>query len=471
MATTERRRRRGQRQRRDKHKRGSSRKVARAGDGAAAAAAATTVEDVPDHLLQVILLRLDSSVSLLRAAAACTRWRRVVADAGFLRSFRSLHGARHVVGLYHTVDPCFGSPPPAGGSSVVFVPSSPPPVIGVDSRFFSLDFLPDYHDNDSWSWQLVDSRGGLLLFSKKRKSTSRWAAMAEARCFSFPDLVVCEPLTRRYQGIVSPVYFRRLQCLGVFLLDGDAADADDIGGGIRMSNFRVVAALHGRTWQHDRAVPLACVFTSGSDGGWRVLQSAAAAAVDLPERFDLINFAGRAGGCLYWGIDGEDGAMLVLDEATMRFSIDMFPETIRASYDKWTFRVIDGGGSDDDDGALIRVVRVMRDDLKVFAQIAGSGEWVVKRLVSLREATRGLPGHRETYFRQEAKIVAANAAYVLLTPQEKKKWLFSVELETGKVERRHERNRYAGAAYSYELPWPPALQACADYGGGRRRRR
>lgn len=78
-------------------------KVAGAGDGAAAVM--TTVEDVPDHLLEVILLRLDSSVSLLRAAAACTRWRRVVADAGFLRSFRSLHGARHVAGRYHTVDP------------------------------------------------------------------------------------------------------------------------------------------------------------------------------------------------------------------------------------------------------------------------------------------------------------------------------------------------------------------------------
>ncbi|EAZ44254.1 hypothetical protein OsJ_28870 [Oryza sativa Japonica Group] len=462
MATTERRRRCGQRQRRDKHKRGSSMKVAGAGDGAAAVM--TTVEDVPDHLLEVILLRLDSSVSLLRAAAACTRWRRVVADAGFLRSFRSLHGARHVAGRYHTVDPSFGWPPSAGGSSVVFVPSSPP-VIGVASRFFSLDFLPDYDDGNSWSWELVDSRGGLLLFSKKRKSTGRWAAMADARGFSFPDLVVCEPLTRRYQGIASAVYFRRHPCLGVFLLDGDAADADDTGGGgIGMSNFRVVAALHDRTWQHDGAVPLACVFTSGSDGGWRVLQSAAAAAVDLPERFDFINFAGRAGGCLYWGIDGEDGAMLVLDVATMRFSIDMFPETIRASYDKWTFRVIDGGYA-------LRVVRVMRNDLKVFAQLAGSGEWVVERLVSLPEATRELPGRRETYFRQEAKIVAANAAYVLLTPQEKKRWLFSVELETGKVERRHERNRYAGAAYSYELPWPPALQACADYGGGRRRRR
>uniref|UniRef100_A0A0D3H584 F-box domain-containing protein n=1 Tax=Oryza barthii TaxID=65489 RepID=A0A0D3H584_9ORYZ len=361
-------------------------------------------------------------------------------DDRFLRSFRSLHGARHVVGRYHTVDPCFGSPPSAGGSSVVFVPSSPL-VIGVDSRFFSLDFLPDYDDGDSWSWELVDSRGGLLLFSKKRKSTSRWAAMADARGFSFPDLVVCEPLTRRYQGIASPVCFRRHPCLGVFLLDGDAADADDTGsGGIGMSNFRVVAALHDRTWQHDRAVPLACVFTSGSDGGWRVLQSAAASAVDLPERFDFINFAGRAGGCLYWGIDGEDGAMLVLDEATMRFSIDMFPETIRASYDKWTFRVIDGG----DDGDALRVVRVMRNDLKVFAQLAGSGEWVVERLVSLPEATRELPGRRETYFRQEAKIVAANAAYVLLTPQEKKRWLFSVELETGKVERRHERNRLVG---------------------------
>ena len=46
-------------------------------------ATSTAVHDVPDHVLEVILLRLNSHVSLIRAASACKRWCRVVADAGF----------------------------------------------------------------------------------------------------------------------------------------------------------------------------------------------------------------------------------------------------------------------------------------------------------------------------------------------------------------------------------------------------
>ncbi|KAG8056412.1 hypothetical protein GUJ93_ZPchr0002g23147 [Zizania palustris] len=434
-------------QRRDKLKR-ASRKVV-----AARAGTATTVKDVSDHILEVILLRLESPVCLVRAAAACTRWRRVIADASFLRSFRLLHGkTRRVAGHYHTVDPSFGPPSAGVAMGNVFVPS--PPHNGIDARFFSLDFLPDYDE----SWELADSRGSLLLLSKKRKPIGWWEAAAPRRFF--PDLVVCEPLTRRCQGIVSPVYLRRHQCLGVFLLDGDG---DEAGGRIGMSNFRVICALHDHEWQHELAVPMACVFTSGSNGGWRVVQSTA--AVDLPERFDSISFAGHANGRLYWGIEDEDGgAMLVLDESTHEFSLAMFPGTVGASYDKWTFRVIAG-----DDGAL-RVVRVISKDLKVFAQLAGSGEWVLEKLVNLPEVTRALPGRKETFFLQGAEIVAASAAYVLVTPKEKR-WLFSVELETLQVERMHERNRYAGAAYSYELPWPPALEACSTgHSTGRQRR-
>ena len=41
-----------------------------------------------DDTLVLILERIDSPVSLLRAAATCRRWCRVIADAGFLRRFR-----------------------------------------------------------------------------------------------------------------------------------------------------------------------------------------------------------------------------------------------------------------------------------------------------------------------------------------------------------------------------------------------
>jgi hypothetical protein len=57
----------------------------------------------------------------------------------------------------------------------------------------------------------------------------------------------------------------------------------------------------------------------------------------------------------------------------------------------WSFRVIGGGA--------LRVVRLVRNELRVLARRRGSDAdadewlWVVERLVRLREATLGLPGH------------------------------------------------------------------------------
>ncbi|KAF0913472.1 hypothetical protein E2562_022364 [Oryza meyeriana var. granulata] len=47
--------------------------------------------DLPDDLLESVLLGLDSAVSLIRAASTCKLWGRMVADAGFLCRFRGLH--------------------------------------------------------------------------------------------------------------------------------------------------------------------------------------------------------------------------------------------------------------------------------------------------------------------------------------------------------------------------------------------
>jgi hypothetical protein len=144
-----------------------------------------------------------------------------------------------------------------------------------------------------------------------------------------------------------------------------------------MSDFRVVAVLHEyHESEEDRAMPVACVFSAGSDGGgWRVLPSAStnSATVSLPGASDSISFAGRANGALYWAIGGEDGAMLGFDEAALEFSRVPFltdDDTNGSSYDRWSFRVVGG-----EDGAL-RVVRMVRNELRVHARRRGSdGGW------------------------------------------------------------------------------------------------
>ncbi|CAD6253804.1 unnamed protein product [Miscanthus lutarioriparius] len=126
------------------------------------------------------------------------------------------------------------------------------------------------------------------------------------------------------------------------------------------------------------------------------------------------------------------------------------PGATLGSHGRCSFRVI-GGGQED---GVLRIVRVIDNELKVFARIHGSDDkWMVERLVRLPETTRGLPAREDGYFQGEAVIVDAHDTYVLLTPREKA-WLFSVVLETTEVDRRHERNMYAGPAYRWELPLP-----------------
>jgi hypothetical protein len=398
----------------------------------------TSVHHIPDHLLELVLLRVDSSLALLRAAFACKRWRRIIADTAFLARFRSLHPP-HVPGHYHVVDPSYRDKllPEPDGNNRVFVPD-PSTAGAIDRRHFSLDFLPNAYEDSSY-WELADSRGSLLLLYRQTKNRT-WQ-------LRFPDLVVCDPLSRRYQGIAYPPEMRRHLCFGAFLLDGTAVD--ETGGCLSMSNFRVVVAVYEYVpaVPYGRAAPRACVF-SGSDGGWNLGQRAA--GVQLPA-FSVLSFVGRTRWSLYWAMQ-RDGVVLSLDESTAEFSLVAFPEAVVGMTDE-LFWVVGG-----EDGA-VRIVRMLGRDLVVFAQLEESTEWVKETLVRLSEATSGLPGREETDFRQPAVIVAANATSVLLTPRGKT-WLFSVELDTREAERTHERNRYAGASYPYELPWPPALQAC-----------
>ncbi|KAF8711595.1 hypothetical protein HU200_029046 [Digitaria exilis] len=437
----------------------------------------TSVHDLPDDLLVRVLLGLGSPLHLVRAAATCRRWRRAVADTGFLTQFISLHGAPSVAGHYYVTETL---PPNSTDqrrrvpemTTATFVPVS---AAVVDVAHFSLDFfyVPPANDGDrprnmfqsasrrvrhSRSREIIDSRGSLLLLSNRPCSEGRYWS---------PDFIVCEPLTRRCQGIARPATLSFHGFLGGFLLDGNGGDHCDGA----MSNFRVLSVLYEQ--DGSSGAPRACVFTPGSDGGWQLCWypmddcGGGDDDIELPT-IDKIHLAGRAAGMIYWGV--ETGTVLVLDESTLIFSLLTFPEHMRWPYRATNFRVIGGG----DDGVPVRIVRLDGQELEVYGQVSGSaGQWVVEKRVRLRDAAAILPGWRDSFSAQPASIVTAGDTFVVLTRTEKR-WLFTVDLETMEAERQHERNRHVGPAYPCTLPWPPVLRAGLhhdDTVGKRRQRR
>ncbi|CAO2169949.1 unnamed protein product [Urochloa humidicola] len=185
------------------------------------------MDAMSDDVLGLVLERVSSHVSLIRAAAVCRRWRRTITDAAFLRRYRSLH-APAVFEDYHNVSPLdLGAE--AGTSGPVFARSSSSTV---DTRHFSLDFLPD----DAGPWNILDSRGSLLLMNRRGFRPP------------FPDMVVCEPLTRRRVAISPPADLGDGSCflLQSFLVDG----CTNASGRISMSNFRVLCLLYSGGHRH-----------------------------------------------------------------------------------------------------------------------------------------------------------------------------------------------------------------------------
>ncbi|KAL6622521.1 hypothetical protein ACP70R_032400 [Stipagrostis hirtigluma subsp. patula] len=388
--------------------------------------------DVGDDVLGLVLERIDSHVSLIRAAAVCKRWRRAIAGAAFLRRYRSLH-APAVAGDYYN---CAPLPPLLRGAEAVprtsertgpvFFPSS----TSMDASHFSLDFLPDGAE----SWAIVDSRGSLLLMCR----TGTGAGYARLR---FPDRVVCQPLTRRYRRVHPPPNFNSSCHLwGTFLVDGDT---DEEGGRIGMSNFRVMCML---------CRDGVSVTTVSSDAGssWTIEE-----AVDpiMPE-FGATRLLGRAGCSWYFYAEGR--TLIVLDGCTGEFSSSQLPSTENWDLHMWNFNFYVTDNRD----SKPRIFTVFDENMKVFAQLDGD-EWVQEKMVVLSEAARSLPGYQPSFFTHPQNILTSGAGFVILSPQFGGWWPYSVDLETMEVAPA-EAEDLGQLVFRCELPWPPALHVCVD---------
>ncbi|CAN6329833.1 unnamed protein product [Urochloa humidicola] len=160
-----------------------------------APAAVLTEPPLPDEVMEDIFLRLDDAADLARASAACTSFRRVVRGRRFLLRFRSLHPPPVL---------CLGriNWPAANG---VFHPAEPPYRFAPAARAlaqaadFTFSFLPDPQ-----SWVVRDARDGRVLLSR-HITTTTWSGIRPAGDITttFADLVVADPLHRRYVQIPS----------------------------------------------------------------------------------------------------------------------------------------------------------------------------------------------------------------------------------------------------------------------------
>ncbi|PNT74953.1 uncharacterized protein LOC100842497 [Brachypodium distachyon] len=139
---------------------------------------------LPDELLEEILLCLPAAADLARASTTCASFRHIVAPLSFVRRFRSLHKLP-VLGFLRA--DFYPAQPPH--------PSAPAAHALAQSADFTFSFLPN-----PACWSPRDVRDGRVLFSAVSASEGR-GDFIEATSNTFVDLVVCDPLSRRYVQI------------------------------------------------------------------------------------------------------------------------------------------------------------------------------------------------------------------------------------------------------------------------------
>ncbi|KAF8772328.1 hypothetical protein HU200_005866 [Digitaria exilis] len=371
---------------------------------------------LPDVILELVFLGLDSLLWLHRAASTCERWRHIIAGD----AFRALYGKRPsvVAGSYHNQG--------GGYSRPRFEPS--PSAAAFDARHFSLDFLPG-EGTKYWGWRIKDRRESLLLIYRED-----WKAQHR-------DLVVCEPLTRRQKVIPPPNPSVNYWDDEVVLLDGGGGGG---GGGIGMTSFTVFL------YSYEGGRIRACMFTSGSSSWCKK-------NICKPPRLFVVGFAA---GRRYW--HDREKMVIAFDQSTLKFSSFVLPNhqfserrkmTLKVGHDGEACIVVDGDGI-----------------IKIFARQKGDGsgeggeEWALEKTIQLSAAMLGLPEPRFLGLTRDQPQDAGMMRIILRHDRggvpgvPSTSMRFHLNMETMEVECLPSPDLHYGG-YPYEFPWPPSLRA------------
>lgn len=263
--------------------------------------ATATQPDLPDEILEEILLRLPTAADLTRASVACSSFRGVITDHSFLRRFRALH------------------PPPLLGiiSAASFLPAQPPHPSAAAARTlasadFSCSFLPS---RDRWQWH--DFRDGRALMAGVPEGSSVSANDYDPR-FLDMDFAVCDPLHGRY--VLLPAIPDDLRASLV-----DQPDILDVerfvapsGEDQDYTSFMVMCLVQCR------AKLVLFVFSSDA-GQWQAVTFDAWSALTAGSVYCQLCYRYCVRGCFCWPMP-EMNKMLMFDTRSMEFSsVDLPP--------------------------------------------------------------------------------------------------------------------------------------------------
>ncbi|KAL6643825.1 hypothetical protein ACP70R_018591 [Stipagrostis hirtigluma subsp. patula] len=293
---------------------------------------------LPDEVLEEIFLRLDAAADLARAS-----FRRIVCARRFLRRFRSLHPAPVVgflkfnaLGAFHPAEPPHPSAPAARALT--------------QAADFTFSFLPNPE-----SWRVLDARDGrVLLVAGSTKTTL--------------DLVVCDPLYRRYVQITDDLVASMPSKGEIVFLPFLAPTGEDEEG----SSFRVIYNAISES------EIVTFVFSSVTKK-WRGLKSLSI----LPNgRFRDLGWSMRyyVHSSFYWRCLSWEFFFFVLDTREMKYSvIDLLHGVLRQD-----LVVVDAG--DDRLGFLVLNSRT----LDLYCKNLGNNnvdaeEWQHQKMVPLPE--------------------------------------------------------------------------------------
>ncbi|KAK1615502.1 hypothetical protein QYE76_021019 [Lolium multiflorum] len=288
---------------------------------------------IPDELTLDIFLRLPNPADLVRASAACVSFRRLIADRSFLRRFRNLH-APPLLGFLEQDTKVFhpvASPHPSA-------PEARAAALAAD---FSFSFLP----GPARDWLVKDIRDGRVLLDRppEHDIDNRYKVV-------FPELVVCDPLHRRY--ILLPLIPAHLattvehpirsaahnhRCCETFL--APPLDCEDEASAAEETAFSVI-------WMAQCRTKLVAFVFSSSTGQWCAIssQSWSDLFAGLPSSIRWPLFFGRycAYGCFYW-VNSSMEKLLVLDTRRMEFSISEPPHEIKGGVEKGVEELLEQG--------------------------------------------------------------------------------------------------------------------------------